>query len=820
MKKDDLTNGYILPLEKCSLKDVNLVGGKNASLGEMIGQLSAQGIRVPDGFAITVNAYWDFIFENRLREPIEKLLAGLDRNNFSNLKETGKAIRELITKSPLSEQLLKAIKSEYKKLCDEDDTIVDVAVRSSATAEDLPGASFAGQHESYLNITGEQNLFIAVHNCFISLFTDRAIKYREDHGFDHMKVGLSVGVQKMVRSDLSASGVIFTLEPESGFRDIILITGIWGLGENLVQGIVSPDEFYVFKPSFSKGKNGIVQKKLGTKAKTLVYAEQTDHQPGVQTINLVTPEEKRVEFVLNEDEIKQLAAWSLIIEKHYGQPMDIEWAKDGYTEEIFIVQARPETVHQKRNLYLLHEYTLLEKGKVLAEGNAIGGKIVSGIARILRSPAESEKLKEGEILVTDITNPDWDPVMKRAKAIITDRGGRTSHASIVARELGLAAVVGTVTGTKQIQDGQEITVSCATGKNGVIYEGHLKWDEKELDFRNIPVPKTKALLIAGDPDHAFALSFLPAAGIGLMRLEFAISNAIRIHPMALVKFDSLKDDKAKKEIITLTHGYADKEKFFIDQLAYAVATVACAFYPREVIVRMSDFKTNEYANLIGGKEFEPYEENPMIGFRGASRYYHERYKEGFRLECAAMKRVRDEMGLENVKLMIPFCRTVEEGKKVLALMEKNGLKRGENGLEIYVMAEIPSNILLAEEFAKIFDGFSIGSNDLTQLTLGIDRDNSIISSLFNEKDEAAKQLIATLIRKAKKTKTKVGLCGQAPSDFPEYAQFLVEEGIDSISFNPDALIKGIENMNRAENKIAEPKKKIELKTEKHENTRK
>lgn len=811
MKKDDLTTGYILPLEKCSLKDVKLVGGKNASLGEMIGQLSKQGIQVPDGFAITVNAYWDFIYENKLYEPIGKLLAELDRKKFSNLKETGASIRDLIKTASFSDALRASIIEGYNKLCDEYDSIADVAVRSSATAEDLPGASFAGQHESYLNITGEVNLLVAVHNCFVSLFTDRAIKYREDNGFDHMKVGLSVGVQRMVRSDLSASGVIFTLEPESGFRDIILITGIWGLGENLVQGIVSPDEFYIFKPSLIKKKNPIVQKKLGTKAKTLIYAEQTDHQPGIKTVNFDTAPEKRAEFVLNEEEINQLAKWSLIIEKHYGQPMDIEWAKDGLTNEIFIVQARPETVHQQRNLYLLQEYTLLEKGKVLAEGNAIGGKIVSGIARILHSPADSDKLNAGEILVTGITNPDWDPVMKKAGAIITDRGGRTSHASIVARELGLAAVVGTVNGTQQIQDGQQITVSCATGKNGIIYEGRLKWSEKKLDFRTVHVPKTRALLIAGDPDHAFALSFLPSSGIGLMRLEFAISNSIRIHPMALVKFNSLKDDKAKREIIALTTGYADKEKFFVDQLAYAVATVACAFYPREVIVRMSDFKTNEYANLIGGKEFEPQEENPMIGFRGASRYYHERYKEGFRLECEAMKRVRNEMGLENVKLMIPFCRTVEEGKKVVALMEENGLKRGENGLEIYVMAEIPSNILLAEEFAKIFDGFSIGSNDLTQLTLGIDRDNAVISSLFNEKDEAAKQLIATLIRKAKKAKVKVGLCGQAPSDFPDYAQFLVEEGIDSISFNPDALMKGIENMNQAENKTTVAPEKIKFK---------
>lgn len=798
MKSDNSDKIYILPLSECAMDQVNLVGGKNASLGEMIMAFEGKEISIPDGFAITVNAWWDFLYSNRLKEPIRKLLTGLDREHYANLKETGGAIRELIAKAKLPEQLRTVVREAYKEMCTHYGKIADVAVRSSATAEDLPGASFAGQHDSFLNVSGEEMLLIAIHNCYISLFTDRAIKYREDQHFDHLKVGLSVGIQKMVRSDQGCAGVIFTLEPESGFRDIVLITGAWGLGENVVQGAISPDEYYVFKPTLRQGKNAIVQKKTGSKAKTMVYSEALDHQPSVGIANVDTPMDRRNELVLSDREVLQLATWAVLIEEHYKQPMDIEWAKDGFSDQLFIVQARPETVHQRRNLYIQKEYTLKEKGKALAQGNAIGGKIVSGIARVLSSPKDSAKLLPGEILVTGLTNPDWDPIMKKAGAIVTDRGGRTSHASIVARELGLAAIVGTGNGTTAIRDGQEITVSCATGKSGVVYEGRLKWEEKESDLRNIPIPKTHPMLILADPDNAFALSFLPSSGVGLMRLEFAISNSIRIHPMALVNYDHLKDEVAKNEILNLTFNYIDKKKYFIDQLAQAVATVACAFYPREVIVRMSDFKTNEYANLIGGKEFEPQEENPMIGFRGASRYYHDNYREGFRLECEAMKKVRDQMGLNNVKLMIPFCRTPEEGKKVIELMAAFGLTRGENKLEIYVMAEIPSNILLAEEFAEIFDGFSIGSNDLTQLTLGIDRDNAVISPLFNEKNQAAKQLIAMLIGKAKKAGVKVGLCGQAPSDFPDYAQFLVEQGIDSISFNSDALMRGIENINIAE----------------------
>ena len=674
----------------------------------------------------------------------------------------------------------------------------EVAVRSSATAEDLPQASFAGQHESYLNIKGEDALLQAIKKCYASLYTDRAIKYREDNGFAHEKVALSVGVQKMVRSDKASSGVVFTLEPESGFRDIIHISGVWGLGENIVQGTVTPDEFFVFKPTLLQRKNAIIQKKLGEKAKTMIYS--TDENNPI--INIPTPKEKQEKFVLNDEEITRIANWALIIEDHYQKPMDIEWAKDGITNELFIIQARPETVHSQKNPLLVKEYKLLNKGEAITAGEAIGSKVATGKARILQSPKESGKLQPGEIVVTDLTSPDWDPILKNAAAIITNKGGRTSHASIVARELGVPAIVGCGNATEKITDGEMITVSCCEGKTGFVYKGKLSFKERELDFSNIKKPEaTEVMLIAGDPDKAFKLSFYPNDGVGLMRIEFIITHAIQIHPMALVKFNELKDDAVKQKIEELTHHYPDKEKYFVDKLAEGVATIAAAFYPKDVIVRMSDFKTNEYANLIGGKDFEPSEENPMIGFRGASRYYNDLYREGFRLECEAIRKVRDEMGLTNVKVMIPFCRTIEEGNKVIAVMKRYGLEQGVNNLEVYVMAEIPSNVVLAEKFAKIFDGFSIGSNDLTQLTLGIDRDSAIISHLFSEQDEAAKEMIATMISKAKKAGVKIGLCGQAPSDFPEFAQFLVEQGIDSISFNPDALLKGIENINMAESKF-------------------
>ena len=792
---------YIKKFNEISIADIAAVGGKNSSLGEMFSKLSSKGIPVPDGFATTAFAFEEFLSHNSLHLPLHDLVNDLDKNNFSNLQTIGAKARALLLKADMPRSMELAIVHAYKELCGT--AYFEVAVRSSATAEDLPQASFAGQHESYLNVKGEKALLQAVKKCFASLYTDRAIKYREDNGFSHEKVALSVGVQKMVRSDQASSGVLFTLEPESGFRDIIHISGVWGLGENIVQGTVTPDEFFVFKPTLRQSKNAIVQKKLGEKAKTMIYSNDEANP----IINIDTPKEKQERFVLNDEEITKLANWSLLIEEHYQKPMDIEWAKDGISNELFIIQARPETVHSQKNPLVIKEYQLLDKGVALTEGQAIGSKIATGVARILQSPKDSHKLKPGEIVVTNLTSPDWDPILKNASAIITNKGGRTSHASIVARELGVPAVVGCGDATEKIADGDTITVSCSEGKTGFVYNGALKFKEVELDFSKVKKPETtRAMLIAGDPDKAFKLSFYPNDGVGLMRIEFIITHTIQIHPMALVRFNELKDVAVKQKIEELTHHYPDKEKYFVDKLAEGVATIAAAFYPKDVIVRMSDFKTNEYANLVGGKDFEPTEENPMIGFRGASRYYHELYREGFGLECEAIRKVRDEMGFTNVKVMIPFCRTLEEGNKVIEVMKKYGLSQGVNNLKIYVMAEIPSNVILAGKFAQIFDGFSIGSNDLTQLTLGIDRDSAIISHLFSEQNEAAKEMIATMISKAKKAGAKIGLCGQAPSDFPEFAKFLVEQEIDSISFNHDALLKGIENILQAESK---PLKKLQ-----------
>ena len=793
---------FTIDFSKISLKDLPIVGGKNSSLGEMFQNLSEKGIKVPDGFATTSEAYWYFLDSNNLRQKISEVLEKLDIKEFSNLNSIGSEIRESILKANIPNEIQEAIKNSYANLLKKYNEPIQVAIRSSATAEDLPNASFAGQQESYLNIREEKELLSYCLKCYASLFTDRAIKYRVDNGFEHMKVALSIGVQKMVRSDKSSSGVCFTLDPETGFDKIILVTGSWGLGENVVQGNVNPDEFNVFKPSLKNKKQSIISKKLGEKALTMIYAEDCSEAVilGMKntTVNIETPAELREKFILDNSEVEKLACWTQIIEDHYQEPMDIEWAKDGIDQEIYIVQARPETVHGKnRNHFKIESYTLKEKGKVLITGKNIGEKIASGKARILHSPNDIEQFQKGEVLITEITTPDWDPILKKAAAIVTNKGGRTSHAAIVARETGTVAVVGTGNATEIIKEGQEITVSCAEG-NGIVYDGNLKWDIESMDTQKIKLPKTDVMLILADPEQAFKLSFLPNMGVGLMRLEFVINNAIQIHPMALVKFDMLKDSKAKEQIAKLTQNYENKEEYFVDKLSQAVATIAAAFYPKDVIIRMSDFKSNEYANLIGGHEFEPVESNPMLGFRGASRYYNPRYKEGFRLECLAMKKVRDEMGLTNVKLMIPFCRTIEEGKKVIAVMEEFGLKKGINGLEIYVMVEIPSNVIQAKEFAKLFDGFSIGSNDLTQLTLGIDRDSEILSDSFDENNDAVKILISTVIESALKTKTKIGFCGQAPSDNPEYAKFLVEKGINSIAFNPDALIKGIKNINQAE----------------------
>jgi pyruvate,water dikinase len=804
---------YTLPFASIGLADLPLVGGKNASLGEMLRMVSRAGVsqdlevRVPEGFAITVDAFWDFVDGNHLRPLIEQALSELDRTDYSNLNDIGSRIRAGFLLGEMPAAIEQEILESYLALSRSEasrnphahvDELARVAVRSSATAEDLPTASFAGQQESYLNVVGEEALLHSVRNCFASLYTDRAIKYREDNKFDHMKVGLSVGIQTMVRADTGASGVAFTIDPDSGFENAILITGAWGLGENVVQGTVTPDEFILFKPSLRTGKRSIISRKLGLKEKMMVFGDDAVNHASDRVWNIDTPEPLRRTFVLNDLQLEQLGTWLLGIEQHYDRPMDIEWALDGFTGQLWILQARPETVRSQESKLTISEFELTEEGVLLAKGIGLGNKIVTGKARILRSPSEESMLKPGEILITDLTSPDWDPIMKRAGAIVTNKGGRTSHAAIVARELGTPAIVGTVNGTETVRDGEDVTIVCDQSSRGEIYRGTLRFIRRDREVSSIELPHTKPMLILADPAQAFRLTRYPNQGVGLLRIEFIINNSVRIHPMALVRYPNLADAEAKKEIELMTWAYADKKRYFVDRLAEGVATIAAAFYPKDVIVRMSDFKTNEYANLIGGQEFEPKEENPMLGFRGASRYYSPRYQPGFELECQAMKVVRDEMGLTNVKLMIPFCRTVQEGRRVIRIMAEQGLHRGDNGLEIYVMAEIPSNVVLAHDFAEVFDGFSIGSNDLTQLTLGIDRDSSIVSDLFDEEDDAPKSMIAAMIESARLAGRKIGLCGQAPSDHPSFAEFLVCEHIDSVSFNPDALLDGIANIKLAE----------------------
>jgi len=785
-------NNLVKPFHEIRTDDVANVGGKNASLGELIAHLSQEGIRVPDGFAITAPAFRELLRANDLETQLQQLMDGLDRKTYANLAETGEVARRLILQAVMPEDLKEAVLLAYRQLGED----LPVAVRSSATAEDLPQASFAGQHDSFLDVKGEISLLKAVQQCFASLYTNRAIKYREDKGFDHAKVALSVGVQRMVHADDACSGICFTLDPETGFRNVIHLSATWGLGENIVQGAVTPDEYYIFKPSLEAGHKAILSRKLGDKEQTMIYS-------GGKTINFGTPEDKRRQYALTDDEVMQLARWAQSIEKHYRRPMDIEWAKESATGSLYILQARPETVHAQRPVTGGMIYTVLEKGTRLASGEAVGDGIVSGKARILLSPAHGDALLEGEIIVTDITSPDWDPLLKKAGGIVTNKGGRTSHASIVARELGVPAVVGTGNGTEAIKDGDMITVSCCEGKTGHVYQGEAKYQVQQVNRTAVQMPEsTEVMLIAADPEQAFRLSFYPNDGVGLMRMEFIITHNIGIHPMALVHYNELKDPFLKMRIDRLASHYENKAQYFIDRLAEGIATMAGAFYPREVIVRFSDFKTNEYAHLAGGQAYEPEEENPMLGFRGASRYYNDAYKEGFRLECAAVKMVREEMGLTNVKVMVPFCRTVEEGRNVVHVMKDFGLDRdADPSLEIYVMVEIPSNVLLAEEFSAVFDGFSIGSNDLTQLTLGIDRDSGILAGQFNEQDPAAKKMVAMAIEKAHAAGMRIGICGQAPSDFPAYAQFLVEQGINSISFNADAIFKGIENILAAEKSI-------------------
>jgi len=776
---------HVLWFEKVGRGDVARVGGKNASLGEMVANLGGKGVRVPPGFATTADAYWRYIEANGLKQKITDALADLaDRK--ASLAETGSSIRNMFLKGEWPAETAEAIRSSYAELCKRaGKESVDVAVRSSATAEDLPDASFAGQQETYLNIRGDAALLDACRRCYASLFTDRAISYRQVKGFDHMKVALSIGVQRMVRSDLGGSGVMFSIDTESGFDKVALINAAWGLGENVVQGAVDPDEYIVFKPLLADSKlTPIVEKKCGEKAKKMVYTKDGAHP----TRNVPTSKAERAAYVLADDDILQLARWAVVIEQHYGRPMDMEWAKDGESSELFIVQARPETVQSRRAPGAFRSYRIKSKGRKLVSGLSIGDAVVAGRVCIIDSPKEIDRFVDGAVLVTQTTDPDWVPIMKRAAAIVTDHGGRTSHAAIVSRELGLPAVVGTENATQVLHDEQEITVSCAEGDEGFIYEGTADFESSEIDFSKTPPTRTHIMLNLANPAAAFRWWRIPADGVGLARMEFVVSNHIKVHPMALVHFDQLKDKDARTQIETLTVHYADKREYFVDRLARGLGRIAAAFHPKPVIVRMSDFKTNEYAGLIGGAAFEPKEENPMLGFRGASRYYSPRYREGFALECRAIHSLRAQMGFHNVIVMIPFCRSTKEADRVLEVMAENGLKRGQKGLQVYVMCEIPSNVILAKEFAQRFDGFSIGSNDLTQLTLGVDRDSSELAGLFDEQDEAVKWMIHSVIDAAHRAGAKVGLCGQAPSDHPEFAEFLVDCGIDSISVSPDSFV--------------------------------
>ncbi len=787
--------------QEVGLEDVPLVGGKNASLGEMIRELGPLGVRVPEGFATTSEAYRYFLAHNGLTEAMARELTGLNPDDPKALQRASRRLRNLILKGEYPPDLREEILLAYRRLSEEaGEEEIPVAVRSSATAEDLPTASFAGQQESYLYVQGEEDLLLHVKRAMASLFTARAISYRAHMGFDHLKVALSVGVQRMVRADEAASGVIFTLDPDTGHRGFVYLTATYGLGENIVQGRVVPDGYYVHKETFRQGYRAVVYKKLGAKELTLAF----DPREG-RLKNRPTPPYLRNRFALRDEEVLLLADWSLRIEEHYSRkrgsptPMDIEWAKDGPTGELFVLQARPETVHSQKTP-VLRVFRLLRRGEVLAEGLAVGEAIATGKARILQDPKEMDRFQEGEVLVTETTNPDWEPIMKKAAAIVTERGGRTSHAAIVARELGVPAVVGAVGATQSLPEGEEVTVSCAEGEVGRVYRGRLPFEVEEVRPEALPRTKTKILVNVGTPEEALKASLLPTDGVGLLRMEFVFASHVRVHPLALTRFKTLPKE-VRRQVEEATEPYADKRAYFVERLSEGIGLIAAAFYPRPVILRFSDFKTNEYARLLGGHLFEPKEENPMLGWRGASRYYHPDYKEGFLLEVAAVKRVREEMGLKNLMVMVPFCRTPEEGKKVLEVMAEGGLRRGEEGLEVYVMAEIPSNVLEAEAFAEFFDGFSIGSNDLTQLALGLDRDSERVAHLFDERRETVRRLAAMLIEKAHAKGKKVGICGQAPSDYPEFAAFLVERGIDSLSLNPDALLRTVREVAEMERRL-------------------
>ena len=784
-------NDYVRWLETMTNEDVVSVGGKNASLGEMIQSLKAEGVRVPPGFATTAQAYREFVEANDLADKLKDAIAKM-RNDEQPLDRTGTRIRRLFRKSEFSDGIAEAIRAAYRELAERDgNEDIAVAVRSSATAEDLPDASFAGQQETFLNVSGEDDVLDACKRCYASLFTDRAIAYREEKDFDHLEVALSVGVQKMIRADKGGAGVMFSLDTETGFPDVVVINAAWGLGENVVQGTVNPDEYRVFKPLLEDMSLApIIDKHRGEKQKKMIYARGGSKT----TRNVDTTKQERREFVLADKEILQLARWAGAIEKHYEKPMDMEWARDGKGGDLYIVQARPETVQSQKQAASLKSYTLKEKGDTLVSGLSIGQGIGSGKVQVILSVDDIDRFEPGNVLVTEMTDPDWVPVMKQAAALVTDLGGRTSHAAIVSRELGLTAVVGTGDGTDTLEDDREVTVSCAEGDEGLVYDGKLDFEESDVNLNDLPEAPLPIMMNIASPAAAFRWWRLPAKGIGLARMEFIVNNVIKIHPMALCHFDDLEDKEARRQIEALTRGYADKEDYFVDHLARGIATIAASQYPAPAIVRMSDFKTNEYADLIGGKAFEPQEENPMLGFRGASRYYSERYREGFALECRAMKKAREEIGLTNIYLMIPFVRTLDEADRVLEVLADNGLKRGENDLQVYMMSEIPANVFLAESFAERFDGFSIGTNDLTQLVLGVDRDSAELADLFDERNAAVKQAIGTVIKAAHARACKVGICGQAPSDHPDFARFLLEQSIDSISLNPDSVIPVIRRL--------------------------
>ena len=800
IQKKKFNHEFIHRFRTLGIKDVPLVGGKNASLGEMVRTLGSKHVRVPDGFAITSHAYRFFLKEADLKQKIRDALHGLNTSHLKDLRACGERIRHMIRSASMPPLLADVIRKEYAALSQQYGVHnLSVAVRSSATAEDLPDASFAGQQETYLNVVGAEQVVVAVQKAYASLFTDRAISYRADKGFSDHDVALSVGVQAMVRSDKGVSGVLFTIDTESGFKDVVIINAIWGLGENIVQGAVNPDEYVVFKPTLDQGAHAIISKRLGTKHLRMIYTAG-----GIK--NTSVSEKDKMRFALSDEEVLTLARWGAIIERHYGKPMDIEWAKDGITGELFIVQARPETVMARRDVNVLETYRFrhnadYRKSKTLITGVAVGSKIGVGRVRVIKDVGGIRLFRKGEVLVTTMTDPDWEPIMKIASAIVTDSGGRTAHAAIVSRELGIPAIVGTELATHVLKTGQVVTVSCAEGEKGLVYKGVVPYTVDRVNIKNLKRPKTQMMMIVGEPEQALGFAAIPNDGVGLARLEFIISNYVRIHPLALINFKKLKDTAAQREIAKITAFEPDKLTYFVNQLAYGIARIGAAFYPRDVIVRMSDFKSSEYASLIGGKEFEPDERNPMIGWRGASRYYDPRYRPGFELECAALKKVREEMGLTNVKIMIPFCRTVEEAEKVIKVLNENGLKRGKHGLELYVMVEIPANVILADQFAKLFDGFSIGSNDLAQLTLGLDRDSGLVAHVGDERNEAVKRMMAMAIASAKKTGTKIGICGQGPSDFPEIAEFLVREGINSIALQPDTVLKTTMHVQEVEQRM-------------------